>query len=516
MDLNNSNTNQEQKINKEDNLETESYKLESMIPFSCRKSELLSISIRSFDLEMGQFKLKIEIDGTPNYNTELLEIKNTIFSELSEMTMVPTFQLNYKNKDLIFLNNTTYPKYIFSLLDTKDNELLKFYINLSHLAFLGKEIDSVFIYHYPIIIFEFMTGYYTTNELNSENEKIITEKEDSDQIINEGDWVLLDQKLKLPIFANPNKSPKKSRNLKDCKENTKKNTNFAKTVMFAKETNDVSEKNNNATIGKKIKKIHRTTVSKNQSNNDNIKNEKFAAYQTEYPMKINNNNEIKDTKKPMTKSKSSVKFKNNEAISIKTYIKEYQRKICMILDLAKGEDDDNKNKLLLDNYIKYFEDVKRKIRIMRIKNEITFYKRKNEEMNIIRNKITKIIINKTNLLNDATKLIEEKQNNYTKNNNYFQKITLDIGKYKLLHESLLNKKIIEICFVFFNSKMSNLFILPSFSKTSLKNDTSDTIKKRFEYYNSNKRKISSSMGYICQLMIYMSQIFNINLRFPYY
>ena len=511
MDIKNSNDTQEQKIEKESPEEQEKYKLDKMIPFACRKGELLSISFRSFDLKMGKFKLKIEIDGTPDYNTELLEIKNTVLSELSEMAMIPTFKLNHKNKILKFLNHTTYAKYIIFLLDNSNNELLKFKINLSQLSFLGKELYSITIYHYPIIIFEFTTGYYTTYELNKINEKIISDKENNDKKYNEGDWVILDKKIKFPDFDNPNKYPKKSRNIIRSKDKIKKKDNFSKTVMFSKDSNDPSEKKNNTTINKKTKKLHRGTVSKKKSKLEND-NDKYANYKTEYPMKVNN----KDARRAISNlSNDYIVLKNNDNISIKTYLKEYNEKICMILNLVKRENDvSNSNNLLSDNYNNYFEDVKRKLRIMQINNEIALYKRKNEEMNIIRNKLTKIIINKTNLLNDTKELIKEKQNNYIEKNNYFKNISLDIGKYKLLHESLLNKKIIEICFVFFNSKMSNLFLLPNFSKTSLKKDTNDTIKKRFEYYNSNKKKISASMGYICQLMIYMSKIFNINLRFP--
>ena len=41
------------------------------------------------------------------------------------------------------------------LLDKNDKEILKFNVNLGQLAFLGKEMRNVSIYHYTRIIFEF-------------------------------------------------------------------------------------------------------------------------------------------------------------------------------------------------------------------------------------------------------------------------------------------------------------------------------------------------------------------------
>ena len=62
-----------------------------------------------------------------------------------------------------------------SLLDKKDNELLKFNVDLGCLSFLGKEMRNVSIYHYPIIIFEFMTGYFTTEDLFEKNMQLAYE-----------------------------------------------------------------------------------------------------------------------------------------------------------------------------------------------------------------------------------------------------------------------------------------------------------------------------------------------------
>ena len=84
---------------------------------------------------------------------------------------------------------------------------------------------------------------------------------------------------------------------------------------------------------------------------------------------------------------------------------------------------------------------------------------------------------------------------------------------KILYNSFLNKKMVEICFFFFNKKIKNLYLINDALKVDIKQDN-DSIKKRFEYYNKNKKSISSMMGYITQLMIYMSKCFDIPLPYP--
>ena len=61
------------------------------------------------------------------------------------------------------------------LLDKNDKEHLKFFVDFGRLSFLGKELQNVSIYHYPIIILEFMTGYFTTQDLYEENKKLALE-----------------------------------------------------------------------------------------------------------------------------------------------------------------------------------------------------------------------------------------------------------------------------------------------------------------------------------------------------
>ena len=46
---------------------------------------------------------------------------------------------------------------------------MTFHINLFELSFLGKELYTVSINYYPMLILEFLDGYYTTKELFEKN-----------------------------------------------------------------------------------------------------------------------------------------------------------------------------------------------------------------------------------------------------------------------------------------------------------------------------------------------------------
>ena len=118
-----------------------------------------------------------------------------------------------------------------SLLDKENNELCNFKVDLSCLEYLDKDLRKVSIYTYPIIIFEFMTGYFTTKELYEENKSISYELAQDFEImeipkeLQKGlrptatmapkDNILLSASTILPTIeeSNENEIPKKNLNL---------------------------------------------------------------------------------------------------------------------------------------------------------------------------------------------------------------------------------------------------------------------------------------------------------------
>ena len=159
------------------------------------------------------------------------------------------------------------------------------------------------------------------------------------------------------------------------------------------------------------------------------------------------------------------------------------------------------------------EKYKRKERIIEQKKLIEYYKNKREEIQKIKKKLQDIISNKKELLTN----LKNKLNSYKEKCEQLEQsnkksISL-VAQNKMIYNSFLNKKMVELCFFFFNKKIKNLYFIPDFLKINIKNDNEST-KKRFEYYNSNKKKISSMMGYITQLMIYFSKCFDIPMPYP--
>ena len=159
------------------------------------------------------------------------------------------------------------------------------------------------------------------------------------------------------------------------------------------------------------------------------------------------------------------------------------------------------------------EIYKRKDKINKIQLEKDYYKNKSEDIKKVKEKLQKIIANKKNNLNNLKEKInsyKEYLSNLEKSNKESSSLTT---QQKILYNSFLNKKMIEICFVFFNKKVQNLYLIKDTLKENLKQDN-ESIKKRFEFYNSNKKGISSMIGFITHLMIYMSKCFDITLPFP--
>ena len=129
-----------------------------------------------------------------------------------------------------------------SLLDKNGKELLKFYVDLGRLSFLGKELRNVSIYQYPIIIFELMTGYFTTEELYEKNKELSLEYNKDYEILELPKE--FNKSLKPTLTMNPsktvNKDPKEINRLQSYnyitpvikeQKNEQKNNNSSKNLI---------------------------------------------------------------------------------------------------------------------------------------------------------------------------------------------------------------------------------------------------------------------------------------------
>ena len=377
---------------------------------------------------------------------------------------------------------------------------MKFNLNLLELSFLGKDLYTVTIYQYPMLILEFMDGNYTTTELFQRNNLLISgnDPEDSNNIddnSNSGNFL-----ENMPEINSINDEEESSQIYE------KKDDTF---VVVSKDMiQGTLEEENGLVVSSSATEIKKT-------HNKNLGNNKIDEEKDNKKDKKNKKN--KNKKKTKVYSKE-IKMKKIDNYGFNDYLCLYLEKILFFRDelnkVKKVQSNQEKSfNLKIDNYEKIIELYKRKERINQIKRKIEFYRKKNVDIKNLKEKIQDIICNKKYILGKLNEKIYSYKEKYTELQNNKNTLVPLIAKKQLIYDSFLNKKMAEICFFFFNKKIKSLYFIPDFLKIPLKNDN-DSVKRRIEYYNKYKKEISSMMGYITQLMIYMSKCFDIPLRYP--
>ena len=343
-----------------------------------------------------------------------------------------------------------------------------------------------------------MNGYYTTSELFKKNNILIN----------------LNYNKKFSIDSLDNNF-KRENIIKEIKEEkAKRDMNKTQQIMNGR-TASIS-------IGQfQIKnKLALKLEEKNHKRNKSNKkeNERSSSFAEMNDSELNKNKEKINKNKINIKNKSKseqveIKEKKMNCYNFDEYFNVYLEKILYFRDDLNKEKNSNINNIQIENCENIIEVYKRKERINKTKIKIEYYKRKKEDIKKIKEKLQKIISNKKEILTNLNNKInsyKELSTNIEQNNK--QTLPL-VAQQKLLYNSFLNKKMAEICFFFFNRKIKDIYFIPDFLKINLRNDN-ESIKKRFEIYNTNKKRISSMMGYITQLMIYLSKCFDIPLPFP--
>jgi hypothetical protein len=430
---------------------------------------------------------------------------------------VPKFQLDYKNKSLNYLNKTKYPKYNISLLDKEDKEIFKFEVDLSRLSFLNKELGNVSIYHYPIIIFEFIKGYFTTEELFKKNIEF------GNDVSKEKDVEIVEKKPKNKKKKSPD--VKKSVNF-DIKETKTflSSEDLASILDDKKDTQKDKEKEN--TDSKAIK----NKTEENKKSVDNLAqshdDDRIKSVST---FVISNNSSKKDISKStisttvkLKKSKSSKKIdfkpekKEPPAPQIIKF-SEYYKNSVMLDYLINPQ---NEEKTSLNSYKEVLtsfslkdiiDKYERKSKIKKLEEEINILERKNKALEELNKNLEKTIKTKNENLEKLSAKLESNKDDYKKKVDLLKAQIKERGKNQLIYDSFVYQKMTEICFFFFNNKLQSLYNIPNFYNEPM-NESTKAI--RLKYYNDDKKKISAMMGYICQLMIYISKTFNIPMRYP--
>lgn len=415
------------------------------------------------------------------------------------------------------------------LLDKNGNELLKFYVNLGRLFFLGKELRNVTIYTYPIIIFEFMTGYYTTEELFKKNNKFSLEFVKDYEIMEFNKEL---QKTLRPTLTLNHKSFERVSTISSNEPRENRLLSSNTNLPTIKESEEISIKTNHLSPDKKImgpmmsdETKAKEVVHKNQPD---IKSSiKSASTFIGAPTLYENPGPKKEGKEKLSKSvliKKKVGIqdkKNNDEPKTKSLVIPYYNFIINYqkLDYFINPQETNKESNInvgkeLEAFREGLEQYKRKLRILQMQEEIDFLTKKNEAIKELNKDLKEIIKHKKDNLEKVKKNFEPSQKKYQDQLVLLNNNLKGRGRYQLIYDSFVYQKMVEVCFAFFNSKIQSLYNIPKFYSEPIINDTKKL--ERLEYYNNDKRNISSMMGHICQLLVHISKTFNIPMRFPIY
>ena len=428
------------------------------------------------------------------------------------------------------------------LLDSNDNELLKFYVDLGNLSFLGKELRSISIYLYPMIIFEFMNGYFTTEELYEQNKELSLEFTKDYEIMELPKDIkkTLKQTLTLQVDRPLNMDPRENKQLSSSaltQYNISEQLNThgsKKNIIPDTKSYDVYSKEFKAKLDINIQNqiIERKNSTKIVNNvaiplpipqsettpqkNENKENSKKNVLQQETP--TSKKNVIPPELSPLrVKKELSEPDKKNLSKYQRSKFFEYVSTYQMLIYLINPQENIKETNPNFGKELEIFNDelekYKRKLRIMEMEKEIEFLTKKNEAIKVINKDLEEAIKHKKDNLEKVKTQLKPNQINYTNKLNQLKNNLNGRGQYQLIYDSFVYQKMAEVCFVFFNNKIDSLYSIPKFYNEHL---VYNEIKKleRLEWYNSEKKNISAMMGHICQLLIYLSKTFNIPLRFP--
>ena len=155
---------------------------------------------------------------------------------------------------------------------------------------------------------------------------------------------------------------------------------------------------------------------------------------------------------------------------------------------------------MLDNSIEYQRKCNEN---KKLENQILSLGQRINSLNAIISKLKKKIDNKKRYIKSASDSNNTTKSKYLTTQEDVKKISLKLSKYEIIYTSLLNKKLIEIAYVFFNKADTMIFTIPSSSKSY-----------RVDASVFTARDLGTTNGNIALLINYMSKTFNIPLRFP--
>ena len=354
------------------------------------------------------------------------------------------------------------------LLDSDDKELLKFYVDLGNLSFLGKELRNISIYHYPIIIFEFMNGYFTTEELYEQNKELSLEFTKDYEIMELPKEITktLKPTLTLQVDRPVNMEPRENRQLsssaltkfnvgEQLNDNTSKKNVIPDTKsydVYSKEfkvkldiniKNQIERKNSTKMANNVVIPLNIPPNENTPQKNENKDNTKKNVLQQETPTA--KKNVILPEISPMKiKKELSEPEKKNIRKYQRSKFFEYVSKYQMLIYLINPQENIKETNPNFGKELEIFngeiEKYKRKLRIMEMKKEIEFLTKKNDAIKALNEDLEKAVKHKKENLEKVKTQLKPNQINYTNKLNQLKNNLNIRGQYQLIYDSFVYQK----------------------------------------------------------------------------
>ena len=247
----------------------------------------------------------------------------------------------------------------------------------------------------------------------------------------------------------------------------------------------------------------------------NLTIKSYKDTQNELPFKMREHNK---TIQIRNKNLSIDNKKNGNKI-YQLFIKNFQMYDYFADPTMKNEQIDDYIDQKPKNYIKYEELSKKKRQIEILKEKLKLIKEKTNLYQEINKDINDITNQKNKNVSIAKSTYDSRKADYLSQKNLYENEFKKIGKYNFVFDTLVNKKIIEIIFAFFNQTVQSLYYIPDFYNQ--KNITSElirneTLQNRGRESKEMRKLYGAMMGNVANLINYISKSLNIPFKYPFF
>jgi hypothetical protein len=415
-------------------------------------------------------------------------------------------------------------------------KIVEFSVDMGELIFFCEDMSKARIKNYPIIIFEFTEGFYTTRDLyvnntynyqleafnvlnlnssmNSFSLKLKGNIQAGNSSFVRGDSSNFNQGINsigVTYNYNAEKSQEASLNsytsnlaITSFNQGKREETNIQK-IENIQDRSGQNSQSNIYTPKETFSTLSNTNLNnfKNESNNNITSNLKES--------QIFSSTAYKKTSPGFYPSKKEIKFSIlNE--KIKQY--EFFDKQLKILTGDKSEKINSLNSQLTiahEAFKKYYKKYEMTINIDKMRKQIFALQEKIINYEVTIDSLKKIISQKQSDLHISSSIFYINKENYKEKVQNVEKNYKKIEKYKIMKNSFKNKKLIEVGYFFFNKLCYKFYLVPSFF-----NQVFDNVNKilRYQYYEKNIKELAVMMGNVSNLINYLSKLFNIPLKYP--